>query len=117
MAFRFEHLDIWKDSIIYSKKVYKLSKSFPRHEMFALTNQLRRAVNSISTNIAEGTGSSSKKDFSHFLDIAIKSTFETVSLLYLAEQENYIKEIERLKLYEEAEILVKKIQAFKRSLL
>ncbi len=117
MAFRFEHLNIWKDAVNYAKKIYILTKNFPKDELFALTNQLRRAVSSISTNIAEGSGSSSKKDFSHFLDIAIKSAFETVSLLYLAKEQGYITEKERLEFYEQAEILVKKIQAFKRTLL
>lgn len=116
MAFRFEHLNIWKDALVYAKKIYASTRKFSKDELFALTSQLRRAASSISTNIAEGAGSSSKKDFAHFLDIAIKSTFETVSLLYLAQEQGYITEKERLELYSEAEILVKKIQAFRRSL-
>ena len=116
MAFRFEHLDIWKDSLLYANHIYLLTKKFPRDELFALTNQLRRAVSSISTNIAEGSGSTSKKDFAHFLDIAIKSTYETVSLLYLATEQGYITEAERKDLYEKAEILVKKINSFKKYL-
>ena len=116
MAFRFEHLDIWKESLDYANSLYLLSKTFPRDELFALTSQLRRSVSSISTNIAEGAGSSSRKEFSRFLDIAIKSTYETVSLLFLAQEQSYIKEVTRKQFYRDAEILVKKINAFKRTL-
>lgn len=113
MAFRFEQLDIWKESNLYVSKIYKITRSFPSEEKFGLTDQLRRSASSISANIAEGSGSSSKKDFTHYLDISIKSSYETVSHLYLAKQLNYLSEKDRISLYEEAEILVKKIQSFK----
>lgn len=116
MAFRFEHLDIWKDSITYSKKIYLLTKDFPRDELFALVSQLRRAGSSVPANIAEGCGSSTNKDLSHYLDIAIKSIYETVSHLYLAKELNYISENIRIELYKEAEILVRKIKSFKSKL-
>jgi len=114
MAFRLETLDIWKESNSFVEKIYKISRKFPREEMFALTDQLRRSASSISANIAEGSGSNTKKDFSHYLDIFIKSIFETVSHLYLANQQGYISEQQRKSLYDEAEILVKKIQSFKK---
>jgi four helix bundle protein len=114
MAFRFETLDIWRDSNNFIDKIYKLSKRFPHEELFSLTDQLKRSASSISANIAEGSGSNSKKDFSHYLDIAIKSIYETTSHLYLAKQQNYISDKTRQDLYSEAEILVKKIQSFKK---
>jgi four helix bundle protein len=114
MAFRFENLNIWKDSNNFVDKVYKICKEFPREELFSLTDQLKRSASSIAANIAEGSGSSSKKDFSHYLDISIKSTYETISHLYLAKQQNYISDKTRQDLYDEAEVLVKKIQAFKK---
>lgn len=114
MAFRFEELDIWKESNNYANKVYKLTKTFPRSEFFGLISQLQRAANSIPANIAEGSGSESKKDFVHYLEIAIKSIYETISHLYLAKQQHYIREQQRIELYREAELLVKKIQSFKK---
>ncbi len=114
MAFRFESLDIWKESNNFVDKIYKISKKFPREETFALTDQLRRAASSVSANIAEGSGAGTKKDFSHHLDISIKSIFETVSHLHLANQQDYISEQQRKSLYDEAEVLVKKIQSFKK---
>lgn len=116
MAFRFEHLEIWKDSILFAKQIYAVTKTFPRDELYALVDQLRRAASSIAANIAEGAGSSSKKDFAHYLDIAIKSIYETVSHLYLAEQQGYISSKKRLELYAKAEYLVKKIQSFRKSI-
>lgn len=114
MAFRFEHLDIWKDSNLFISKIYKATKEFPRDELFSLTNQLRRSAGSISANIAEGAGSSSDKDFSHYLDIAIKSLYETVAHLYLAKEQKYISERLRKQFYNDAEVLVKRIQSFKK---
>lgn len=117
MAFRFEHLTIWKEAITYASDIYVLTKAFPKDELFALTNQLRRAASSISTNIAEGAGANSKKDFAHFLDIAIKSAYETVSLLYFAQEQGYVTEVVRLSLYEDADRIVRKIKAFRLQLL
>jgi len=114
MAFRFENLDIWKDSNNFVDKIYKISKKFPREELFSLTDQMKRSASSVSANIAEGSGSSSKKDFSHYLDISTKSIYETISHLYLAKQQNYISDKTRQELYLEAEVLVKKIQSFKK---
>ena len=113
MAFKFENLEIWKDSNQFVKNIYKITKKFPRDELFALTDQLRRSASSISANIAEGSGSSSKKDFTHYLDISIKSIYETVSHLYLAKDQGYLLEKDLLSLYNKAEVLVKRIQAFK----
>lgn len=113
MAFRFETLDIWKDALSYTKKIYLLTNKFPREELFALVDQLKRSANSVAANIAEGSGSVSKKDFSHYLDIAIKSAYETVSHIYLAKELGYVSDETRQELYKEVEKLVKKIQAFK----
>lgn len=69
--FRFEELEIWKSLIVYTKNIYLLTNTFPKQELFSLVDQLRRSSSSIAANIAEGSGSSSKKDFGHYLDIAI----------------------------------------------
>lgn len=114
--FRFENLEIWKLSLVYGKKIYQVTDQFPKHELFGLSSQLKRALLSISSNIAEGSGSRSIKDFSNFLDIAIKSVFETVSQLFFAKEMGYLSEKEVNILYAETEVLVKKIQAFRQSL-
>jgi len=87
--FRFEELNIWKSALQYGNDLYNISSKFPKTETFALANQLRRAAVSISNNIAEGSGGSAK-DFAKFLTIAIKSTLETVNILYIAQSQGYI---------------------------
>ena len=116
MAFRFESLNIWKDAIEYANELYEIAKKFPTEEKFALTDQLKRAAVSISNNIAEGSGSTTVKNFCSFLDISIKSTLETVNVLYFAEKRQYITSHERQKLYNNTESLIRKIRAFKNSL-
>ena len=69
--FKFEELDIWKESINYASRIYKITESFPAEEKFGLVTQLRNAVISISLNIAEGSGRYHNKDFIRFLQIAI----------------------------------------------
>ena len=72
--FRFEKLDVWQKSVEFADRVYAVTKSFPSDERFGLTSQMRRAAVSISSNIAEGSGGSSDKDFAHFLEIAYGSS-------------------------------------------
>jgi four helix bundle protein len=114
--FRFETLEIWHESISYSKDIYKIAETLPSNEEFGLKSQIKRAALSISSNIAEGSGSSSKKDFCHFLDIAIKSTIETVSQLKFGKEMGYFENKNIDTLYNKAEVLIKRIQAFKKSL-
>jgi four helix bundle protein len=114
--FKFEKLQIWEDAIAYGEKIYKVTDRFPKSEEFGLKIQLKRAVVSVSSNLAEGSGSSTNKHFSHFLDIAMSSLIETVSQLMFAERLNYMDKNDLNVLYMEAEILMKKMQAFKKSL-
>jgi len=116
MAFRFEGLEIFHVAVDFSVKVYELVKKFPSEERFDLMSQARCAANSIVLNIAEGSGRGTKKDFSHFLDMAIGSTFETVACFFIAERQSYIwkQDLEIIK--KEAESLGKRINAFKQTL-
>ena len=116
MAFRFEHLEIWRLAIDYGEKVHGLTKRFPRSELFVLTSDLNRAALSVSANIAEGSGSDSNKEFVRFLNIALKSALETVSQLWVARRRGYITSDEFRDAYQDAELLVKKIRCFVKSL-
>ena len=82
--FNFEKLDVWQKSIALADLVYALTKAFPADERFGLTNQMRRAAVSISSNIAEGASRSSKPDFRRFIEIAAGSAFELVSQARIA---------------------------------
>jgi four helix bundle protein len=100
----------------YATKVYAVTAKFPRHEDYGLKSQLNRAVNSISLNIAEGSGKRSNKSFDYHLDIAVGSTFEVVGASFLALDRGYITEQEHKVLYDEGERLGKSINAFRRTL-
>ena len=88
----FHKLGIWQRSHQLTLDVYKMSKSFPKDELFGLTSQIRRAASSIPTNIAEGCGRSSNKDYAHFLQIAIGSASEVEYELLLAHDLEYIND-------------------------
>ena len=88
--FRFYDLDVWRKAIDYADQVYDLTRSFPDHERFGLTSQLRRATVSISPNIAEGSGRSTDADFRRFVEIAYGSLMETVSQVCVALRQEFI---------------------------
>jgi four helix bundle protein len=96
--FRFEKLSVWHSARILAREIYGATKSFPKDELFGLTSQLRRAVVSISANIAEGSGRNSDADFAHFLEISYGSTSEVASLLFVASDLGLITEVERERL-------------------
>lgn len=114
--FRFEKLEVWQEARKLNRQVYQLTRSFPVDELYAMTAQIRRASLSISSNIAEGSGRNSDKDFAHFLEQAYGSLMETASLFYLAADEGYVAEAKLDGLLDEAELLAKRIGALNHSL-
>ena len=90
----YTELDVWKCSRELVKSVYVLTKSFPKEESYALTNQIRRSVVSVPSNIAEGIGRQSNKETIHFLYIAKGSLQEVETQLYLSFDLEYISEAE-----------------------
>src|SRR5713101_3227713 len=103
MAFRFEGLEIFHLAIDFVAKVYQEAKRFPSEERFDLTSQTRRAANSVALNIAEGSGRGTKKDFSHFLDVALGSAFETMTCFFLAKKHGYISDQDLEEIRKQAE--------------
>ena len=84
------------------RRVYYVTKSFPKDEVFALSSQMRRAAVSITSNIAEGMTRYSIKDKVHFLEIAYGSLMEVMSQMEVAEDQNYITTAE----FQNFEVLV-----------
>ncbi|MBO7277929.1 MAG: four helix bundle protein [Bacteroidales bacterium] len=105
----FHKLIIWQRSHQLTLAIYRISKSFPKEEIFGLTSQMRRAVSSIPTNIAEGCGRASNKDFAHFLQIAIGSATEVEYQLLLAHDINYINDDDYQALTDETVVVRKMI--------
>jgi four helix bundle protein len=114
--FRFEKLEVWQEARKINQAIYRLTRAFPRSEMFAMNSQIRRASVSISSNIAEGSGRNSDKDFGHFLEQAYGSLMEVASTFFLALDEGYVCERELEPVFDELEILAKRIASLNRSL-
>lgn len=92
----YRDLDIWKKSIDLVKEIYKITDKFPNTEMYALTSQMRRAVISIPSNIAEGHRRSYSKEFKRFLNIALSSLAELETQVIIAKELEYIKSGEEI---------------------
>jgi four helix bundle protein len=86
----FRNLIVWQKSHSLTIEVYKITNEFPKSELFGLTSQIRRSVSSIPTNIAEGCGRGSDKDFARFIQIALGSASETEYQLLLSNELGYI---------------------------
>lgn len=93
---KFRRLEVWQKSMDLVELIYKLTESFPSSELYGLTSQLRRAVTSIVLNIAEGSGARSDKAFKNFLAIAMRSNYETMCALEIADRLNYCNEEQKL---------------------
>jgi len=90
MSSTFRDLIVWQKSKALARKIYSLTKNFPKEEVFGLTSQIRRAAVSIPANIAEGKGRGTQKDFCHFLVQARGSLFEVETLAELASDLAYL---------------------------
>ena len=88
----FEDLDVWQHSLRLSVNIYKITRSFPKDELYGLTSQMRRAANSISANIAEGYGRRNKAEKAQFYKVAYGSLLEVKSFIYLSEKLSFIDE-------------------------
>jgi four helix bundle protein len=108
--FNFEKLRVYQDALDFSKQVYKISRKFPKDELFGLTSQFRRAASSIPLNIAEGSGLT-KTEFKNYLRRARGSVCECVTVLYLALDNGYITENEQKRLYGYCQKSAKSISA------
>jgi four helix bundle protein len=115
--FRFEKLDVWQKAVDFADLVYAVTRGFPADERFGLTSQMRRASVSISSNIAEGSGRSSDKDFAHFVEMAYGSLMETVSQTQVAFRQSLLHLEARNDLYGRAEELARMLSGLKTSLL
>jgi four helix bundle protein len=115
--FNFEKLDVWQKSIHFADFVYKNTRSFPADERFGLTNQLRRAAISVSSNISEGSSRSSKTDFARFIEIAAGSVFEVTSQAFVARRQDFLTEDQFRRIYMNAEELSRMLSGLRKSLL
>jgi len=108
-------LDVWNRAIDFSETIYKITKEYPREEIYGLVSQMRRAVVSISANISEGAARNSRKEFMRFLYIARASASELDTLLEISSRINIAKH-DLTNAKEENVILMKMLSALINSL-
>jgi four helix bundle protein len=113
--FNFEKLEVWHRSISFADGVYECSQEFPPEERFGLTNQIRRAATSISSNIAEGSARPTT-DFARFLGYAAGSLYEVVSQLFIARRREYLAEPAFRRIYLEADEIARMLSGLRNSL-
>jgi len=94
--FSYRKLIVWQKAMLFSKHVYSIVSEFHSVEKYALADQVLRAVTSIASNIAEGCGRSSNRDYAHFLSIARGSLYETMTQLEMAQSFGYIDSFEEV---------------------
>ena len=112
----YNNLQIWQLAMDLVEEIYKLTASFPIEEKFSLVSQMTRAAVSIPSNIAEGAGRNSDKDFAHFISIAIGSLYELNTQIVLSERLGYINQSQSQEIQKKLDNLQRKSVSFKSKL-
>jgi four helix bundle protein len=112
----YNNLQIWQQAMDLVEEIYKLTASFPIEEKFGLVSQMTRAAVSIPSNIVEGAGRNSDKDFAHFISIAIGSLYELNTQIVLSERLGYIDQSQSQELQKKLDNLQRKSVSFKSKL-
>jgi four helix bundle protein len=113
MAFKFERLIVWQKAVDLADFVHMLVKKFPKEELYILTSQIKRAADSVSLNIAEGSTGQTNPEFKRFLGIALRSNIEVVGCIYLGKRRGYINETEFTEIYKKCEEILVMINALR----
>ena len=116
MPFKFEKLIVWQKAVDLSDIVNQVTKGFPKDEVYILTSQMKRAADSVSLNIAEGSTGQTNPEFKRFLGIALRSDVEVVGCIFLAKRRGYINETDFDKIYKLCEEILVMINALRNSL-
>lgn len=111
MILSYKHLHVWQKSLAVYKETYKITSTFPKHELYSLTNQIRRSAVSIMSNIVKGHARTSSKEYMHFINIARGSVAELESQLWLSKELNYVSEHRITKILEELDQLGKMLRS------
>jgi len=116
MAFKFEKLKVWQKALDLSETIHLLTRKFPKEELYILTAQIKRATDSVSLNIAEGSTGQSNNEFARFLGIALRSNIEVVGCIYLAKRRGIIEEEDFVDIYKKCEEILVMIISLRRTL-
>lgn len=116
MSFKFEKLIIWQHAMDLGEDINTLSDKFPQKELYNLSSQMRRAVDSVALNISEGSIGQSNPEQKKFIGYASRSLAEVVTCLYKAKRRNYINDKEFKKQYDFSFRLMNMIIAFRNNI-
>lgn len=108
----FRNYKVWQDAISLVSDIYSITKTFPKHETFGLTNQMNRAAVSIPSNIAEGSAKPTDIDFARFLDIALGSCYELETQIVISNNLGYIQDGKYNEITEKIISIQKQLTAF-----
>jgi four helix bundle protein len=114
--FRFENLVIWKRAVDVARKLFRLADILEERKLYRFAQQIRGAGLSMPNNIAEGSGSTSKREFLQFLNIARRSTFENASMIMVFAKDGLIPDDKKEEIVQELNELCRMITAFSRTL-
>lgn len=109
-------LEVWRDAIEIGARLFELADKLESRKLYKFAEQLRGSGSSMSNNIAEGSGSNSKREFSSFLNIARRSTFENANVLIVMEKRKLVDESEVTVLLQRLDRLCRKITNFQKAL-
>ena len=114
--FRFQDLKIWQLAMEIANELFDIADGVEQKRLYRFADQLRGAGMSMSNNIAEGSGSSSKREFKQFLNMARRSTFENANILILLKSRNLLSEESLNRLLDKLDHLCRQITNFQNSL-
>ena len=114
--FRFQDLEIWQEAIEIGNVLFDIADTLEEKRLFRFAEQLRSAGMSMSNNIAEGSGSTSKAEFRNFLNIAKRSTFENANILIVLHKRKLLSDVVMNTMLERLDILCRKLTSFQRTL-
>jgi len=113
----FKKYDVWMDAMDLVDTVYNIIEKFPKNERYTLISQITRAAVSIPSNIAEGAGRSSEKEFARFLEFSLGSAYELETQLIISEKRQYISKEELKEVQEVLISLQRRLGGLKNSIL
>lgn len=116
MPFKFEKLEVWKESMRLGEEIYVVTRKFPKDEMFNLTSQLMRAADTIALSVSEGSTRQSNPENAKFIGYSIRSSCEVITCLYKALSRKYITKEQFNTLYTKTEVLFKRLNKYRTSL-
>lgn len=116
MAFKFEELRVWQEAMSLGEEFNEIVITYPKHEMFNLSSQTMRAMDSVALNISEGAVGQSDPENARFIGYAIRSCCEVITCLHKAKNRKYIQEQKFDELYKRVEILFMMLNKYRNSL-